>query len=135
MRDRIAALPMFTGLPDSALSRLAEESGELEAPAGSTLVERGQPGSGLFVLQEGTAVVETPNGEAELGPGDTFGELALLGIAERRTARVRARTDVRCLTIGRIELERLLSDEPELGRRLRELAAERLREREGGAAS
>jgi CRP-like cAMP-binding protein len=132
MKDRIAALPVFAGLSDSALERLASEAGELEAPAGRTLVERGQPGSGLFVLQEGNAVVETPHGEAELGPGDAFGELALLGIAERRTARVRARTDVRCITIGRIELERLLVDEPELARRLRELAAERLREREAG---
>src|SRR5213075_3238383 len=98
---------------------LAAATTEFEAPAGQALIERGGPGSGMFVLEEGQAIVEAREGERELGPGDVFGERALLGEDIERTARVRARTDVRCLAIARPEIERLLAEDPrvaEIGR-------------------
>jgi CRP-like cAMP-binding protein len=87
------------------------------------LIERGRPGSGLLVLEEGEAIVEAPEGRRQLGPGDVFGERALLGEELTRSARVRAQTDVRCLAIARPELERLLAEIPSLGDRLRQLSA------------
>ncbi|TML89384.1 MAG: cyclic nucleotide-binding domain-containing protein [Actinobacteria bacterium] len=123
MRDRLGSLPLFADLDDAQLDRLAAATTEFEAPAGQALIERGRPGSGMFVLEEGQAIVEAREGERELGPGDVFGERALLGEDIERTARVRARTDVRCLAIARPEIERLLAEDPRVAERLSQLSA------------
>jgi CRP-like cAMP-binding protein len=123
MRERLAAIPLFAGLSDEQLDRLVAATSEFGAPAGQALIERGRPGSGIFVLEHGMAIVEAPEGTRELGPGDVFGERALLGEDIERTARVRAETDVRCLAIARVELERLLAEDPRVADRLRQLSA------------
>ena len=123
MRDRLRALPPFADLDDEQLDRLAACTSEFAAPAGQALIERGRPGSGLFVLQEGEALVEAPEGTRRLGPGDIFGERSLLGDDPARTARVRARTNVRCLAIARTELERLIGESPSVAERLRDLSS------------
>jgi CRP-like cAMP-binding protein len=123
MRERLAAIPLFAGLSDEQLDRLVAATSELHAPAGQALIERGKPGSGIFVLEQGKAIVEAPEGTRELGPGDVFGERALLGEDIERTARVRAETDVSCLAIARVELERLLAEDPRVADRLRQLSA------------
>jgi CRP-like cAMP-binding protein len=123
VRDRLRALPLFADLDDAQLDRLAAATTEFEAPAGQALIERGRPGSGMFVLEEGQAIVEAPEGTRELGPGDVFGERALLGEDIERTARVRAQTDVRCLAIARPELERLLAEDPRVAARLGQLSS------------
>jgi CRP-like cAMP-binding protein len=123
MRERLGAIPLFAGLSDEQLDRLVAATSEFEAPAGQALIERGRPGSGIFVLEQGTAIVEAPEGTRELGAGDVFGERALLGEDNERTARVRAETDVRCLAIARVELEQLLAEDPRVADRLRQLSA------------
>jgi len=123
VRDRLGALPLFADLEDAQLDRLAAATTEFEAPAGQTLIERGRPGSGMFVLEEGQAIVEAPEGMRDLGPGDVFGERALLGEEIERTARVRARTDVRCLAIARPEIEQLLAEDSRVAARLSQLSA------------
>jgi CRP-like cAMP-binding protein len=123
VRDRLGAVPLFADLDEAQLDRLAAATSEFEAPAGQALIERGGPGSGMFVLEEGQAVVEAPEGKRELGPGDIFGERSLLGEDGERTARVRARTDVRCLAIARPEIERLLAEDPRVAERLSQLSA------------
>ena len=122
MRDRLRALPIFEGVDDAQLERLAAATSEFEAPAGQALIERGRPGSGMFVLEQGQAVVEAPEGKRHIGPGDIFGERALLGDEIERTARVRAETNVRCLAISRPEIERLLADDPRFAERLGQLS-------------
>jgi len=123
VRDRLRALPIFEDVDDAQLERLAAATSEFEAPAGQALIERGKPGSGMFVLEQGQAVVEAPEGKRHIGPGDIFGERALLGDEIERTARVRAETDVRCLAISRPEIERLLAEDPRFAERLRQLSA------------
>ena len=111
----LRAIPLFAGLSDEALSRVGELATEFEAGAGHVLVEVGQPGSGMFILEEGTAVVELPDGRRrELEPGEFFGEIALL-TDHPRNARVQARTPVRCLAISRTDFTKLLRDEPGIG--------------------
>jgi len=122
VRDRLGALPLFADLDDAQLERLAAATSEFEAPAGQALIERGRPASGMFVLEQGQAIVEAPEGTRHIGPGDVFGERALLGDDIERTARVRAETDVRCLAISRPELERLLAEDPRVAERLRRLS-------------
>jgi CRP/FNR family transcriptional regulator, cyclic AMP receptor protein len=123
VRDRLRALPLFADVDDAQLERLAAATSEFDAPAGQALIERGRAGSGMFVLEQGEAVVEAPEGKRHIGPGDVFGERALLGDDLERTARVRAETDVHCLAISRPEIERLLAEDPRLAERLRQLSA------------
>ena len=112
--EKLRQIPVFAELSDRTLVRIAELSSEFECPAGWVLVEVGQPGSGMFVLEEGTVQVHTPDGrEWELGPGDFFGELALL-TDHPRIARIRAKTPVRCLAISRVDFSKLLKEEPEI---------------------
>ena len=121
MRERLRALLVFSDLDDEQLDVLAAGAREVSVAAGKPLIQRGDPGSGLFILEEGRAVVDAPEGTRALGPGDVFGERSLLDGVER-TARVRAETDVRCLAIPRPELERVIAARPELGERLRHVS-------------
>lgn len=113
--EKLRSIPLFAELDVEALARVAELATEFEAQAGHVLVEVGQPGSGMFVLEEGTVVVELPDGrERDLEPGEFFGEIALL-TDHPRNARVQARTPVRCLAISRTDFARLLQEEPQIG--------------------
>jgi CRP-like cAMP-binding protein len=105
------------------LRRLAAVGTETEVPAGQVLVERGQPGSGLYVILEGTVTVEAPEGRHDLGEGTVIGERSLVSIDGLRTARVRARSDVRVLAVTRSAFESLAVDDAELARRVFEAAS------------
>ena len=112
--EKLRQISLFEHLHDHTLARIAELSTEFEAPAGWVLIEFGQPGSGMFVLEEGTVLVELPDGRSwEYGPGEFFGELALL-TDHPRHGRVRAKTDVKCLAISRRDFQELLREEPEI---------------------
>lgn len=125
--DRLRAVPIFSELPEASLGRIAELVTEVSVPAGHVLMQQGQPGSGLLVIEEGTAAVERP-GKAtfEVGPGEFLGELALLTEAGVHTARVQARSDIRMLAIGRQDLARLLAEEPRIALAMLSTVAARL---------
>jgi CRP-like cAMP-binding protein len=128
--DRVTALrrsAVFAGLDDSFLERLAGSMAEVSFAAGRVLVEPRAAGSGMFVIDEGTVVVQPRDAEAvELGPGAIIGELALLTRDGTRTARVQAKTDVRCLSLDRATLQQAFEDEPKLAIALLQSAVERL---------
>src|SRR6476659_7773461 len=131
MDARIEALrrvPLFAELGDDELTHVAEAVSEVEVPAGQLLVQPGTAGSGMFFIAEGTAVVETKRDEIELGPGQFFGELALISEDATRTARVRAKTDLRCLALDRASVRELVSEHPEVAASLLEIALGRLAE-------
>jgi CRP-like cAMP-binding protein len=100
--------------PDD-LRRLEEVGTEVQIDAGHVLIERGQPGTGLYVIVEGTVVVEAPEGTRELGRGAVVGERGIL--SGTRTARVQATSDLRVLVVDRTAVERLCAD-PEFASRL-----------------
>jgi CRP-like cAMP-binding protein len=116
--DRIAslrAIPMFAGLSDEALGRVAETMTEVEAAPGQVLIPQGRAGSGLLVVQQGTVMVERPGKPViELGPGEFVGELALLTPEGLHTARVRAKGSGVLLAIARSDFARLLEAEPKI---------------------
>src|SRR5437764_12682443 len=95
--EDLRAIPLLSGLDGAALEKLAGGTSELEAHAGQPLTHPGAPGTGMFFVVEGTVEVDAPEGHRELGPGEFFGELALLSDEGKRTARVRAERDVRCM--------------------------------------
>jgi CRP-like cAMP-binding protein len=124
--DRLRALPIFALLSDDALRRVQDVAVEIELAAGQTLARADDPGSGMFVIEEGSVVVEGRGGHViELGPGEFVGELALLVPEAIRAARVRAKTDVRCLAIGRADFLQLLDDEPGIARAMLPVVARR----------
>jgi CRP-like cAMP-binding protein len=99
--------------------RLLRAAGsESDLPAGVLLIERGQPATGLFVILEGSVVVEAPEGTRELGPGAVVGERALCSGSGERTARVRATSDVRVLAVARSEVDRLTDEHSQLAGRI-----------------
>jgi CRP-like cAMP-binding protein len=137
MTDELEGLRMassvFSGLDDEALRRVSEVATPFDVPAGRVLAEHGQPGSGLFVLTEGTVEVDLPSGKAvTLGPGEFVGELSVLADI-RRTARVRALTPVQGLAISRSAFEALLREEPRIAVAMLPVLARRLAEAESEA--
>jgi CRP-like cAMP-binding protein len=132
--DRIEALsrvPMLAGLDRTQLEELAGTFREHEFEAGSTVIREGERGArvvAFFIIVEGRATVSSGNNElAELGPGDHFGEIALVRDTPRR-ATVTAATGLRCLTIGSWEFRPFVEAHPEIAWRLLETMAERLGE-------
>ena len=98
--DTLRKVPLFADLNDKELERIASVMKERRFKAGDTLTEQGASGVGFFVIEDGTADV-TVDGEARrtIGPGEYFGEIALLSDSTRtRTATITATTDM--LTYG-----------------------------------
>jgi CRP-like cAMP-binding protein len=98
-------------MDDTDLELLCSAGVESTFAAGQTLIERGQPGSGLFVVLEGEVVVEAPDGTFEFGPGAVLGERALLAADGTRAARVRAVTEVRVVAVQRAIFDELCADD------------------------
>lgn len=122
----LKAIPLFAELDDDGLEVIARLATEFQAPAGQVLAEVGQPGTGLFVIEEGAVQVDMPDGASvELGPGEFFGEVALLTDSPRN-ARVRAMSDVRCLAISRHVFTLLLDAQPTIAAAMLPIVARRL---------
>ena len=105
-------------MDEDDLRRLEAVGSELSFGAGQMLIERGKPGTGLYVVREGHLVVEAPEGTRELGPGSVVGERALLSADGTRTARVRALTYGVVIAVDRAEVDRLCAEDPEFAQRL-----------------
>ena len=123
---RLRDIQLFAGLGEEVLQRVMAVSTELQCPAGQLLARADDPGAGMFVLEEGTVEVEARGRTFELGPGEFFGELALLVPESTRVARVRAKTPIRCIAINRIDFEELLEDEPRIALAMLPVIAGRL---------
>ena len=125
-RARLREIPLFAELDDEALERVAAIASEAEFPAHAVLIERGQPGSGMFVILEGTARVELRDRDVDLGPGEFVGDLSLLVDQLPRAARVFAAEPVRCLAISRADFAGLLESEPRMAVAMLRVVAGRL---------
>lgn len=124
--DALRAIPLFEKVPAEALEKLAERATEVRVASGQVLIEIGQPGAGLFVLQDGLLEVDLPSGRVvELGSGQFVGEIALL-TDRPHVARVRAKTDARCLAIARADFAALLQDAPQIAVAMLPVLAQRL---------
>lgn len=124
---RLAAVPLLSGLTRRQLERLAETCRDGTYRAGETIVREGEKGLALFLLLEGSAEIRRSGRPvASLGPGQFFGEAALL-VEEPRTADVRATTDVCCLVVNRWDFWSAIGIDPQVNRALFEETVRRLR--------
>jgi CRP-like cAMP-binding protein len=130
--ERLRAIPICSGLDEAMLSKIAEAAAPFEAEPGRVIAEHGQPGSGMFLLTEGTVEVQLPSGRMiTLGAGEVVGELSVLADVQR-VARVRATEPVRGLAISRAALRDLLEAEPRIAVAMLPVLARRLAEAESG---
>ncbi len=108
--EQLRKVPLFSGLSKKELELLARLLKEQKHPAGSTIVEDGQGGLGLYIIKEGAASVRKKGRTlARLGPGDFFGEIAVLD-GGPRTASVVADRDTVSLALVSWEAKPLLME-------------------------
>lgn len=128
---RLAELQLFSACSRRELGRIASLTEEVDVRAGKVLIRRGELGREFFAIESGRAKVSIPGKKTKtMGPGECFGELALLHSAPR-AATVTAETDMRLVVLGSREFSRLIADVPSVARNVLAAVAERLRETEG----
>ncbi|HEY0415436.1 MAG TPA: cyclic nucleotide-binding domain-containing protein [Gaiellaceae bacterium] len=124
--SRLAAIPLFATLEPGHLEALAAVAKETTAGPGQQVATQGDFGHALYAIEEGSADVSVGGEQVRtLGPGDVFGEVAIL-TAGRRTATVVATTPMKLIAIFKRDVWSLERSSPEAGERLRRLVADRL---------
>ena len=128
--DDLTGIPLFAGLSDEERASLAEWFEVSDASPGTALVSEGASGYSFYVLLDGAAEV-TVGGEtvATYGPGDFFGEMAILG-GGRRNATVTVTAPSRLLSMFGTEFRMLQEVQPAVAAQLEETMRQRAAELE-----
>jgi CRP/FNR family cyclic AMP-dependent transcriptional regulator len=125
---RLKAIPLFAGLSRKERRALAPRMDEVELEEGRKIVREGEFPYEFFAIEDGTA--EVRRGEqflAELGPGDFFGEMGLVGDT-RRNASVIARSPMTVVVMTAPAFRQTARELPEVARRIRGAVEERSRQ-------
>jgi CRP/FNR family cyclic AMP-dependent transcriptional regulator len=124
--EALGRCPLFQGLARSELAQLAKETEDLEIGEGKVLCKQGDTASEFFVILDGEVEV-TKDGSrlTTLGPGDFFGEIALVEHS-KRTATVTARTPVRFFVLTNRSFSALLDRNPGVERKVLRALAKRV---------
>ncbi len=126
--DHLARVPLFSACSNKDLRLVAKRAEDLKVDAGKQLVTEGDTGTEFFVIVDGNATVKRHGQKvAEIGPGDFFGDLALLDRAPRN-ATITADTTMELLVLGQREFAGLIDDVPEFAHKLLAGLARRLRQ-------
>ena len=124
--DLLRRIPLFAECTKAELVEVAISADEREATSGQVLTEEGQRGREFFVLVAGAVAVTRSGRElADLGPGDWFGEIAILTY-KPRTATVTATSPVRLLVISDRAFRRVVETMPRIALKVLRSVAERL---------
>jgi CRP-like cAMP-binding protein len=124
--EALKGVPLFAGLAKRDLSAVGRIADELNLPADKELIRENDLGRQFFLLLDGEAVVRRRGRKVgALGPGDFFGEIALLS-NRPTTATVTTSTAARVAIITRPSFNRLLRESPQLQLKLLRAMAERL---------
>jgi len=126
---------LFSALSNRELVRIGRVAEQVKVPAGKVVVQEGSSGHEFFLILEGQATVRR-NGRkvATLGPGQYFGELALLDRSPRN-ATVEADTAMTLIVVGQREFSGLLDEIPGLAHKILRSMATRLREADARAVT
>ena len=126
--EALASMWLFRSCSKKDLAAIGRASEQLTAPAGRVLCKEGEVGHEFYLVLGGSAAVKRKGKKvANLGPGDYFGEMALLDRGPR-SATVTADSDVDLLVLGQREFSGLIDEIPGLGHKLLEAMARRLRD-------
>ena len=131
--DVLQQVWLFAGLNQDQLDSVSSFSFQKTFSRGELIIEEGRTGNGLYVVMSGEVEVikglgsENERVLAKRGQGEVFGEMALLG-EWPRTASVRALDQVECLGIDRWVFLTQLESHPQLGVKMLQILAQRLRE-------
>ena len=128
--ELLKKIPLFSDLERKELQTLAQSFKERTFEAGSNVATEGTGGVGFFVIGDGEAGVTVHGDErATLGPGQYFGEVALIDEGSR-TATIVAKTDLTCYGLTSWEFRPLVETNAEIAWKLLQVMAKRLREAE-----
>jgi CRP/FNR family cyclic AMP-dependent transcriptional regulator len=121
---------IFEGMSPAELKKASKQMREIHHAKGAEIMIRGEGGVGFLVILDGEARVEIADGRHRtLGPGDHFGEMALLD-HQGRSASVTATSDLVLAAVPEWGFKPFLRDHPEVTYRLMETLSRRLREAE-----
>ncbi|MDQ3668827.1 MAG: cyclic nucleotide-binding domain-containing protein [Actinomycetota bacterium] len=125
--DVLRNVPLFAGVEDRDLERLAERFQERTFSEGADVVTEGSTGTSFFVIADGSATVSVGGEERDdLGPGDYFGEIALVDQGVR-SASITAASDLRCYFLTPWEFRPFVEEQPQVAWVLLQNLARRLR--------
>jgi len=131
--EQLQKVRLFADLDQRELHSLASSFKERIFDDGSTVVGEGSGGVGFFVIDSGTATVSVGGEErAKLGPGDYFGELALIDEGTR-TATITADTELRCYGLTSWEFRPLVESNAQIAWKLLQSLSKQLREARSGS--
>jgi CRP-like cAMP-binding protein len=123
--NRLKSLPLFEGVADEDVERIAPFVSEVSVSEGKQLVQEGDYAYEFMAIEEGEAEVRRGDQVlATLGPGDFFGEMGLID-SERRNATVIAKTGLRLITLDRWDMKRLEKMIPSAATKIRETVEKR----------
>lgn len=126
--ELLRSVPLFAALPTSALERVLGFARTVSHPPGDVVVRQGSGAHALHVILSGEAEVSADGMRiATLGPGDHFGEIAVMD-SSKRTASVTAVTELRILAIDAVSFRRLVRSDPGLASALPVAVSKRLEE-------
>jgi CRP-like cAMP-binding protein len=125
--ELLQRVPLFADFQRGEIQQLARSFRERTFEAGSAVADEGRTGAGFFVIESGEASVSVRGTERnKLGPGDYFGEIALIDDGGR-SATVTADTELRCYGLTSWEFRPLVEGNASIAWKLLETMAKRLR--------
>jgi voltage-gated potassium channel len=123
--NQVAKVPLFAELDALEVADIMRCLGAESFEPGEIVTRRGEEANSMYFICSGEVQIELPGDDIVLGPGQFFGELAVLAHA-RRSATVRAATRARLLSLEAADLHRLMDRHPGMARRVREVAQARI---------
>jgi len=125
---RLEGVPLFARMSKKERERIVKHADEMTFPDGFTVVRQGESGNEFWLVVSGTLSVRRGGEEVDqLGPGDWFGELAVIDPAPRN-ATIVTTTPVTLLVLGRQRFWEAMQGSPTLMRKVIIGLASRLRE-------
>ncbi len=129
-QEVLARVPLFSMLPKKEVATLAQQAQEQTFPAGAVLTDEDKSGVSFGVIVDGRATVSVHGQRVRtLGPGDCFGEMALIDHSYR-SAKITAETELRCLMFVTWVFRPFAMAHPESAWALLAMMVQRVREAE-----
>jgi CRP/FNR family cyclic AMP-dependent transcriptional regulator len=131
--ELLQRIPLFAELEPRELDRLSSSFKERTFQAGEPVATEGEGGAGFFVIESGEAVVTVHGDErGRLGPGDYFGDIAMIDQGER-TATIQAESDLKCYGLTFWDFRPIVESDARIAWPLLQAMAKRLRQAEAEA--